>query len=1040
MRPFGKLSDSLARSLFRFACVPPFLNPQKVSSWLGESSMESIGDGSLADGSIASIDSHSFSEGEGGHDLEAGSGEEGGGIGPEDSMESVVSIKDLLDRKKGELSDVESKYKDVKEGKVKPNKTERKKVEKPVPAVIVANALMQENLASELSVLKATLSLHSLTNQCGEHLQEVWGIKSESKKSASPDRTFSPDKSLSDSEADNGDNSFADVPAADKCMPMKKIIRKEIRKVNALHEAKLVKPPVQGFTRLRSPRREENDIDPAAMMRARRKQGFGVVQNRILSKKELRVEAVVIKGPKLVRLTPQYKNDFTGLLELCDAIQLNSTLTSLDISDNWIQPEGMKKLLAPSLRFATRLAHLDLTRNDIRQSGMNALALTLRELSGLKSLVLADNNIGDPGASALALPLVAYTQLLKLDLQSNGISAAGLQALEPPLKLLSQLRSLEVSGNVKHFSHESSEGPEFMASLMPSLCELTNLTHLGLASNVLLTGGAKTLARVLGDLRHSLISLDLGGRLHAHNRIGAVGMKTLSAGLFWTPLQMLDVSFNDLRVEGANSLALVLSIHTSLTEISLRGNGIGSQGVRSLIASLVKHPRIRALDLADNDLNSEALKYVCEGLPQFTALNRLSLAYNRLVAAANEVLISAVDYEGIDQFTDIMLHTHLYTQITSLDVKDSGLDQHALRGMVHLVKKSTTLKELNTLDLSKATATLPPKLDNYELLYVSKRLTEIENAAPDGIIRSLSAAGGSSSLSSVVGETKKRKIDVSEFTTIDLSSCDFQEFPHLLVRLRNLRELDLSGNPLIRLPVKQIMDFNSLHDIYLKDCPLLLHPPRCIANKGEVVEYMRECKLYEDKVKIPLIVTGEVDSVTAIFLKPIFGGKCNAPTNRTTSNADGGQEIGDYKPAGTTREATKGSAAQLLPSETRWTPEGVHRTFSLVHVFGTGLIPACRPFVQVQRAINVYAVQATGGNPKHSMVAYLDRIYADNQGCVRVMEQMGSQCKQNVHSGRDCAYMHAQKRTCMNALRAHEHTQQRCGCHCDCARRGNRGI
>ena len=68
--------------------------------------------------SPASIDSHSFSEGEGGHDLEAGSGEEGGGIGPEDSMESVVSIKDLLDRKKGELSDVESKYKDVKEGKV----------------------------------------------------------------------------------------------------------------------------------------------------------------------------------------------------------------------------------------------------------------------------------------------------------------------------------------------------------------------------------------------------------------------------------------------------------------------------------------------------------------------------------------------------------------------------------------------------------------------------------------------------------------------------------------------------------------------------------------------------------------------------------------------------------------------------------------------------------------------------------------------------------------------------------------------------------
>lgn len=60
----------------------------------------------------------------------------------------------------------------------------------------------------------------------------------------------------SDSEVDTGDPAFADVAAANLCMPMKKIIRKEIRKVNALHEAKLVKP-VQGFTRLRSPRREE---------------------------------------------------------------------------------------------------------------------------------------------------------------------------------------------------------------------------------------------------------------------------------------------------------------------------------------------------------------------------------------------------------------------------------------------------------------------------------------------------------------------------------------------------------------------------------------------------------------------------------------------------------------------------------------------------------------------------------------------------------------------------------------------------------------
>jgi len=62
--------------------------------------------------------SRSFSDGEDGHDVDMGSGGEDGGIAPEDSVENVISIKDLLDRKKGELTNVELKYKDVKEGKV----------------------------------------------------------------------------------------------------------------------------------------------------------------------------------------------------------------------------------------------------------------------------------------------------------------------------------------------------------------------------------------------------------------------------------------------------------------------------------------------------------------------------------------------------------------------------------------------------------------------------------------------------------------------------------------------------------------------------------------------------------------------------------------------------------------------------------------------------------------------------------------------------------------------------------------------------------
>ena len=139
------------------------------SPWLGESSMESIGDESLGDQSADSL----------GGDLGMSDGDDskisvdGGGY---ESADSVTSLKDILDRKKEALSEVEALYNNVKQKKMKqPRQTRQRRNSKEIPAVLVANALRQENLVSELELLKATLNLHSLTNQCGDELLAVWG-------------------------------------------------------------------------------------------------------------------------------------------------------------------------------------------------------------------------------------------------------------------------------------------------------------------------------------------------------------------------------------------------------------------------------------------------------------------------------------------------------------------------------------------------------------------------------------------------------------------------------------------------------------------------------------------------------------------------------------------------------------------------------------------------------------------------------------------------------------------------------------------------
>ena len=503
---------------------------------------------------------------------------------------------------------------------------------------------------------------------------------------------------------------------------------------------------------------------------------------------------------------------------------------------------------------------------------------------------------------------------------------------------------------------------------MPSLCEFTNLTHLGLASNVLMLGGAKVLARVLGDLRYHLVSLDLGGRLGAHNRIGAQGMKTISAGLFWTPLVVLDMSYNDLGTEGANSLALVLSIHTSLTEVRLCGNMMGSVGVRAMMGSLVKHQQLRVLDLSDNKMNSEAFKYVCEGLLLLTAIEKLSIGHNRLVAA-KDILTSSVDYEGIDMFTNIMLNSHLTTKIQSLDLMNSNLDRHALRGMVRIVKTLTSLQTLNGLDLGSANADikLPSKLENYELIYVSQRLMQIDG--PN--IKRISSVQGAQA-----HEAGRRKVDLSDFTSIDLSFCGFNTFPGVLERLRNLREMDLSGNQLMNVPMKTVLKFASLHDIILKDCPMLLHPPRAIAAKNQVVEYLHECKLREDNFKVPLIVFGERDEVLQQFLEPISV----IAAQVSARNVD---RI--YAPQDTPKDACKGMSSEKLPTEIRWSPNNSKRTFSLIPVAGTARSAVCSPFVIVQRSISVYTIRHAGHLDRLEVHQYLDMLYEENKCSVVVV-------------------------------------------------------
>ena len=121
-----------------------------------------------------------------------------------------------------------------------------------------------------------------------------------------------------------------------------------------------------------------------------------------------------------------------GAMAIANALEANTTLKELDLSDNSIGAEGAKAI-ARALEKNKTLTALDLRDNNIGDEGAIAIANALRENYSIriKRLNLNLNNIGDDGAIAIAKAVVGGHCCLDggLDLSLNHIGIKGATAI-----------------------------------------------------------------------------------------------------------------------------------------------------------------------------------------------------------------------------------------------------------------------------------------------------------------------------------------------------------------------------------------------------------------------------------------------------------------------------------------------------------------------------------------------------------------------------------------------------------------------------------
>ncbi|XP_044177994.1 NLR family CARD domain-containing protein 3-like isoform X2 [Acropora millepora] len=355
-----------------------------------------------------------------------------------------------------------------------------------------------------------------------------------------------------------------------------------------------------------------------------------------------------------------------GASSLSEALRVNTSLTSLDLYGNSIGDEGASSL-SGALRVNTSLTSLNLGQNSIGDEGASSVSEALRVNTSLTSLNLSENSIGVEGGSSLSEALRVNTSLTSLYLCVNSIGVEGASSFSETLRVNTSLTSLDLTGN--------SIGVEGASSLSEALRVNTSLTSLYLARNSIGVEGASSLSEAL-RVNTSLTSLHLGS-----NSIGDEGASSLSEALrVNTSLTSLDLLVNSIGVEGASSLSQTLRVNTSLTSLRLYWNSIGDDGASSLSEALRVNTSLTSLNLGRNSIGDEGASSVSEALRVNTSLTSLNLSENSI---------------GVEGGSSLSEALRVNTSLTSLNLCYNSIGDEGASSLFEALKVNTALPSVN---------------------------------------------------------------------------------------------------------------------------------------------------------------------------------------------------------------------------------------------------------------------------------------------------------------------------------------------------------
>lgn len=268
----------------------------------------------------------------------------------------------------------------------------------------------------------------------------------------------------------------------------------------------------------------------------------------------------------------------------------------LDLKHRLLGPKG-GKALAAALELNTTLASLNLHDNYLEGDGGAAIAAMLKENCYITELDVSSNHLGPKGCQWMSDMLQYNTILLKIDLSDNGFDDRDTACLLDAFKGNDKLTWMSLSHN--KFSERSGE------NLGLAISSNDSLEYLDLSWNHIRRKGAIEIAN---GLRTNCTLKSLNLAYNGFSNDGAVALgEAIRAN---NTLLELDISNNRITTQGALCIAKGLEGNNTLEILKIGCNPIGNEGAKAILSS--------AKNYADSALTELHLKdvYLDEGFDQ----------------------------------------------------------------------------------------------------------------------------------------------------------------------------------------------------------------------------------------------------------------------------------------------------------------------------------------------------------------------------------------------------------------------------------------